>query len=755
MKGLITIIIVALGFGMPAFASTDQPISDAVADQPATDSDADVVEIARTALKQGDYSQAVILLEGELKLRPEDAAVMQLLLESYRAVFSRDRLKSVFNTAEDALTANPLAQLGKQALDEMQVERLGKLKELSDFSGLRALADVDSMESLVDALKLKDVQRAGDYLSLAAFYEKIGDMDGLVEGLEEVLKINPDHATAHLKLGMLEAEEGNWDKAENHFMRYLGSGEKKSSMLAVFALAYVNASPFAIGSLTLILLGSILLLLHWLGGGRSKAGLIGLLVPVFIVILILVLACANWMLERSLAGFLVLFALDILMAMYLVVRLLRRYIGPVVVGIERVLGRLWSGGIAIFSGRVSGKLAGLSNRYLILMLILLPPLAFAILSSLQGSGLRLAVIVLAGFLFFTIIGSLAYSFLIQNVSLARTLKQLSLFNTIPFLFVFLYLAGGVAEKFLSLSFNELDSWELQTAIASLALYLFGLFFAMYLASVQSRVILKPVRALIDGVARVEAGEFNLSIEVDSANELGKMSHGFNRMVEGLKQREFIRHTFGKFVDKRVVERVLARGAIDLGGRTVPCAVLFSDIRGFTSRSEKVTPEELVDTLNDYFTRMVRVVESEKGLVNKFIGDAMMVVWGGLLEQEPDVKRAVMSGLGMQEELRRFNQERTARGEWTLAMGIGINMGEVVAGHLGSHDRLEWTVIGDNVNLAQRAESIAKDGQVLVAPQAFEPVADLFEFERLDPVKVKGKQEAISFYNVTGMKEQKI
>jgi len=297
MKGLVTIIIAIFSFGWPAFAIADQQVGGTIVDQKETENDADAVEIARAAMTRGDYNQAVILLEGELKWRPEDDNVKQLLLESYRAVFSRDRLKSAFNTAEDALTDNPLAQLGKQALDEMQIERLGKLKELSDFSGLRALADVDSVESLVDALRLKDVQQAGDYLSLAAFYEKIGNMDGLVEGLEEVLKINPDHATAHLKLGMLEAEKGNWDKAEKHFMRYLGSSEKKRSMLAVFALAYVNATPFTIGSLTLILLGSILLLFHWLGGGRSKAGLIAILVPVFIVLLILVLACANWMIS--------------------------------------------------------------------------------------------------------------------------------------------------------------------------------------------------------------------------------------------------------------------------------------------------------------------------------------------------------------------------------------------------------------------------------------------------------------------------
>jgi adenylate cyclase len=200
---------------------------------------------------------------------------------------------------------------------------------------------------------------------------------------------------------------------------------------------------------------------------------------------------------------------------------------------------------------------------------------------------------------------------------------------------------------------------------------------------------------------------------------------------------------------QVAERILAseQGA-QLGGRNLNAAVLFTDIRGFTPLSETLSPEALVGVLNEYFTAIVGCVHERGGVLDKFIGDAAMAVFG-LDEEETAAERAVGAALAMRERLRAFNESLHARGLSTIDNGVGVHFGPVLAGNIGSPDRLEYTVIGDTVNIASRLESVTKQlgTPVVVSEAVFERLSDEGRagFAPLGEQALKGKSSAIPVY----------
>ena len=191
---------------------------------------------------------------------------------------------------------------------------------------------------------------------------------------------------------------------------------------------------------------------------------------------------------------------------------------------------------------------------------------------------------------------------------------------------------------------------------------------------------------------------------------------------GLEEREKMKDAFGKFVNKEVAEQVL-RGELRLGGERKEAAILFSDIRSFTAISERLEPEEVVEFLNEYMTRMVNCVNNTNGVVDKFIGDAIMAIWGAPVSHGNDIENAVNAALMMRHELTIFNQSRGGPRKPVIKIGCGINDGPVLAGQIGSEDRMEYTVIGDAVNLASRIESLTKPFgvDILISQDAYERV----------------------------------
>jgi class 3 adenylate cyclase len=177
--------------------------------------------------------------------------------------------------------------------------------------------------------------------------------------------------------------------------------------------------------------------------------------------------------------------------------------------------------------------------------------------------------------------------------------------------------------------------------------------------------------------------------------------------------ERTRQRFGAYVSEEIAREVIDAEEITLGGRRQPVAVLFSDLRGFTRYSEQVPPEQLIAELNNYLDAMVSVIRSEGGVVDKFIGDAIMVVFGIPRPRPDDALRAVRTAAAMQQALARHNERRAAAGRPPLRHGIGVHFGPAVAGHVGNEDRLQFTVVGDVVNVASRLESATKAAGVAV------------------------------------------
>jgi class 3 adenylate cyclase len=261
-------------------------------------------------------------------------------------------------------------------------------------------------------------------------------------------------------------------------------------------------------------------------------------------------------------------------------------------------------------------------------------------------------------------------------------------------------------------------------------------------------VTQPLKALIAGTRAIEKGDLDYKIPVQSRDELGDLAESFNEMTGQLREKERVKALFGRYLPKAVADRALAhQGELGLGGEQKDVAILFSDIRGFTSLSERLSPPEVVAMLNDYYTRMIDVLFAHDGTLDKTIGDAIMAVFGAPVNDERATHKALRTALGMRVALDAFNADRAAAGKEPVYIGIGVNCGSVVAGNLGSIKQLSYTVIGDEVNLASRMCSNAKAGQILVTEAVYRKCKWDFEFNALEPIKVKNVSQPVQVYEV--------
>ena len=277
-----------------------------------------------------------------------------------------------------------------------------------------------------------------------------------------------------------------------------------------------------------------------------------------------------------------------------------------------------------------------------------------------------------------------------------------------------------------------------------------------LAVVVARNIVRPVKQLTIAAGSVARGRYDVAkVDVRSKDELGELAAAFNTMASGLRERERERDMFGRVVSPEVREKLLG-GELRLGGETLWVSVLFSDIRGFSTMSEMMAPQAVVELLNEYLTEMAEAVRPFHGYINNFIGDAIVVVFGAPIARPHVEKLAVSAALAMRERLARLNERRQARGQVAIETGIGISAGEVVAGNIGSLERMLYTVIGDAVNVASRLETLTKDypgRSILVTAKVAGEVQgkDLPDVscavERIGPVQVKGRVEPVDVFAV--------
>jgi class 3 adenylate cyclase len=275
-------------------------------------------------------------------------------------------------------------------------------------------------------------------------------------------------------------------------------------------------------------------------------------------------------------------------------------------------------------------------------------------------------------------------------------------------------------------------------------------FSLLGAIIISGQISTPLIDLSRQAQRVQAGDLNVQVTPHTNDEVGILESAFNEMTEGLRQRERERDIFGRVVSPDVREKLLT-GKLELGGETRWVAVLFSDIRDFSTLSEKMSPQEVVAFLNEYMTEMTEAITPWGGYINNFIGDAIVAIFGAPLDQADKEWKAIAAALTMRRRLQALNERRAARGEPTIRSGIGISTGEAVAGQIGSIDRLLYTVIGDAVNVAARLEALTKDKDyaILVNGSTAEAVKHQrgIVLKALGPTMVKGRSEPVELYAV--------
>ena len=220
-------------------------------------------------------------------------------------------------------------------------------------------------------------------------------------------------------------------------------------------------------------------------------------------------------------------------------------------------------------------------------------------------------------------------------------------------------------------------------------------------------------------------------------------------IDDLSKINKVKSTFKKYVSKNIVDKLLeSEDSLNLGGTESDITILFSDIRGFTSMSEKLNPSEIVRLLNKYFQSMIDVVFKYNGTLDKIVGDELMVLYGVPLKNEKDTENAVNTAIEMFKKLDQFNKEITKNGFEPFQIGIGINKGKAVSGNIGSEQQMNYTVIGDTINLGARLCSHAKSGQILISNSVKDHISKIHDFKKIPSIAVKGKSKPIDVWLYT-------
>jgi class 3 adenylate cyclase len=262
-----------------------------------------------------------------------------------------------------------------------------------------------------------------------------------------------------------------------------------------------------------------------------------------------------------------------------------------------------------------------------------------------------------------------------------------------------------------------------------------------------RSLLQPISILSSGMAKVAAGDLSVRVPVTSNDEVGQLTGQFNDMIEGLREREKIRETFGRYVDESVASTILARQAAGaLAGETGEATILFTDIAGFTTIAEYLAPHELVAALNDYLETVLAPIRAHGGVVNTFIGDGLFASFNMPLACQDHAACALRAAVDIQRAVgsRTFGNQGVA-----LSTRIGISTGPVIGGSVGAGQRMSFTLLGDTVNLAARLEQLNKEHGtlILVSQSTRDAGGERFAFQPLGSVSVRGRSEQIAVFSL--------
>jgi adenylate cyclase len=310
--------------------------------------------------------------------------------------------------------------------------------------------------------------------------------------------------------------------------------------------------------------------------------------------------------------------------------------------------------------------------------------------------------------------------------------------------------------------GESQAQRLWLSLQNLALTGGAFLLGVLVAAAVTRRIVRPIKELVRAANRVEGGNLDVEVVATSRDEVGELARAFNTMVAGLRARERVKETFGKYLDPRIVEDVVEGGGIaEAGGERQVMTVFFSDVAGFSGISEQLTPSGLVKVINRYLTLATIPIARHSGVVDKFVGDAVMAFWGPPFTSPADHARlACQAALEQFDQLDEFRRQLPEllgfrKGLPLIDIRVGLCTGDLVVGNIGSERAKSYTVMGDTVNIASRLEGVNKQygTRILIAEETWQAVADDFETREVDNIMVVGKKEPTRVYELLARKGQ--
>lgn len=271
----------------------------------------------------------------------------------------------------------------------------------------------------------------------------------------------------------------------------------------------------------------------------------------------------------------------------------------------------------------------------------------------------------------------------------------------------------------------------------------------------TKSIVKPLESLVPATGKIAAGkyaEIQLPKVGKRKDEIAQLTHAFEQMVIDMQEREKIRSVLNKVLSKEIAAQFL-QTKVHLGGEDRIVSMLFSDIRGFTALTENMPPQQVIESLNTYMTKMAEIIEAHQGIIDKFVGDEIMALFGAPVFHSDHAIQAITAGYLMLQGVKELNKKMALLKNPQFEIGIGVHTGPVVAGNMGAENRLNYTVLGKNVNLAARLCQSAKAGQLLITESVFKApnIEEKFHARALEPITLKGFSDPIKVYEITGLK----
>ena len=263
----------------------------------------------------------------------------------------------------------------------------------------------------------------------------------------------------------------------------------------------------------------------------------------------------------------------------------------------------------------------------------------------------------------------------------------------------------------------------------------------------SQKMVKQIQELSAGAKKIGEGDLDVVIAVNSRDELGQLAREFNNMVMHLKEKLHMQK-FVSQMTRQMIKRNIISNTKNFAGETREVAVIFSDVRNFSEFSQRHEPKFVINLVNIYLDLQAQIIERHFGVVDKFMGDQVM----GIFEGRDKIRNVVNAGVEIQKQIRLLNAKRELLGEEILALGIGFNVGPTVVGNIGSKDRLDYTVVGDVVNLASRFCDVAKPGQIITSVELLEKCNRIYPTVKIGSIRVKGRSELIDICEIDYMRD---